>query len=297
MGFVKLDCGIVRSTLWFDPPARDVFITALLLAAPREFVDPVEELAFDSLEPTGWVAPSGWYGFVDSSAPGLIHTAQVDAEKGNAALARLAAPEKVSKSKNFEGRRMIRVDGGYVILNYIKHRERDHTSPTRSKNWRDRRKAKEAAATATRRDVTPEHRNDTQADEDADADEKSRGGDPERAREPVRIDPAGLTPMRPARRVPRLGSVSVAFLRCFDRYVNPYRKQEASQTFQELAEETPGGEVALADEICAAFDGGLLKRHPYDGEARFRPKFETFLAERMWLDKAAPSAGPEYPKL
>src|SRR3990167_930952 len=36
MPFVKLDCGILDSTLWFDRDARDVFLTALLMAVPYE---------------------------------------------------------------------------------------------------------------------------------------------------------------------------------------------------------------------------------------------------------------------
>lgn len=77
-------------------------------------------------------------------------------------------------------------------------------------------------------------------------------------------------------------------MRCYSRYPNTFRKLQAAQTWQELAEQTPGGEVALADAIEAAFDAGMLKHKPYNGDAV--PKFETVLVERLWEE--APPAPP-----
>ena len=37
MAFVKLDTGILKSTLWMEMAQRNVFLTALLMAEPREF--------------------------------------------------------------------------------------------------------------------------------------------------------------------------------------------------------------------------------------------------------------------
>ena len=44
MSFVKLDTGILNSTLWMDRAAREVFITALLMAEPMEIPKPMEQL-------------------------------------------------------------------------------------------------------------------------------------------------------------------------------------------------------------------------------------------------------------
>ena len=44
---------------------------------------------------------------------------------------------------------MVRVDGGFVILNYMKYRDRDYTAAKRQKALRERRKQQES-----RRDVT-----------------------------------------------------------------------------------------------------------------------------------------------
>ena len=159
MPFVKLDCGILNSTLWFERECREVFITALLMAEPREFLEPIKQLETRSLEETGFVAPPGWYGFVEAAGVGILSRARVPDEKGFEALERLASPEAGSRSRDFDGRRMIRVDGGYVILNYMRYRDRDYTSAERSKRYRQR--------LASRRDTTPSHRDITQAEADS----------------------------------------------------------------------------------------------------------------------------------
>ena len=143
MAFVKLDCGILNSTIWFDMQARNVFITALLMAEPMELTETTPTLSTDSLEDGGFQIPPGWYGYVPSSGPGILARAGLDrkSEEGSAALRRLSSPEPESRSQDFDGRRMVRISGGYIILNYIKYRERDHTNAERCKRWREKSKA------------------------------------------------------------------------------------------------------------------------------------------------------------
>ena len=78
MPFVKLDCGILNSTLWFDRTARELFITALLMAEPFETVEPIPQIAINSMALTGWSVPPGWYGFIQSASIGIIHRARLD---------------------------------------------------------------------------------------------------------------------------------------------------------------------------------------------------------------------------
>jgi hypothetical protein len=163
------------------------------MAEPREFPNPIAQIEVDSLELTGWSAPPGWYGYVPAAGVGIIVRCGVDKEAGIAGLRRLGSPELDSRNPNFEGRRMIRMDGGYVILNYMRYRDKDHTASERQQRLRDRRKALRVASVTPRnrndvtpRDgngVTPRNRNDvtprdgngvtprniTQADADADA--------------------------------------------------------------------------------------------------------------------------------
>jgi hypothetical protein len=140
MAFVKLDTKILDSTLWIERDLREVFITALLMAEPREFPEPVQQIEVGRLEFTGFFAPAGWYGFVPAASLGIISRAGVDREAGLEALRRLGEPEVESRSTDFGGRRMIRTDGGFLILNFMRYRDKDHTNATRQKRLRDRRK-------------------------------------------------------------------------------------------------------------------------------------------------------------
>jgi hypothetical protein len=140
MAFVKLDSGILSSTIWVDREAREVFITALLMATPFELSDPTPQLEVRSLDPTGFVVPPGWYGFVPVAGTGIVRMAGIELEAGLDALERLGAPDLESRTTDFDGRRLVRVEGGYIALNFDRYRQKDHTSPERSKRYRDRKR-------------------------------------------------------------------------------------------------------------------------------------------------------------
>jgi hypothetical protein len=171
MPFVKLDCGILQSSLWFDKDTRDVFLTALLLAVPHETKTPTPQLETDSLNETGWSVPPGRYGFVKASGPGICHTALVDKKSGLTALATLASPEAESRSQAFDGRRLIRVDGGFIVLNYAKYRDLDGTAAERSARYRQSHRN----GVASRRDDRDESRDVTQAEAEGEADQELWG--------------------------------------------------------------------------------------------------------------------------
>lgn len=170
MPFVKLDCGILNSTLWFEREAREIFITALLMAEPLELTDPLQQIAVKSLNLTGWSVPPGWYGFVPAAGIGIIHRARVPDEAGFDALVKLGDPEQSSRSPEFDGRRLVRVDGGFIVLNYMKYRERDYTAAIRSARYRKNKQEREAS----RRNVTASHRNITQAEAEVEGRSRSR---------------------------------------------------------------------------------------------------------------------------
>jgi hypothetical protein len=140
MPFVKLDTGILDSTLWLERDQREVFLTALLMAEPFEVKDPMPQLEVRSLETTGWEVPAGWYGMVHAAGVGIIRRAGIDEEPGLRALELLGSPEVLSRSQDFDGRRLVRVDGGYIALNFFKYRDRDYSGATRAKRYRERKK-------------------------------------------------------------------------------------------------------------------------------------------------------------
>lgn len=155
MAFVKLDTGILNSTLWVERECRELFITALLMAEPQEFLSETPQIAVRSLETTGWMVPPGWYGFVAAAGVGIIRRAIMDQDLGMVALDRLCSPDPESRSGDYEGRRMARIEGGYVVLNYMKYRERDYTAAERQRRYRLKKlnQASTSVNTVTRNDV------------------------------------------------------------------------------------------------------------------------------------------------
>lgn len=136
MSFLKLDCGILDSTLWPDREARELFITGLLMAKPKRLEVPMAQIEVRTLLETGFFVPPGEYGFIAAAGTGIIRRAGMDEEQGLAALERLGAPDLESRTPDFEGRRLIRVSGGYIALNYQHYRDKDHTAAVRAKRYR-----------------------------------------------------------------------------------------------------------------------------------------------------------------
>ena len=167
MAFVKLDTGILDSTLWVQRDPREVFITALLMALPREFQEPMEAYKVNSLEKSGFIVPPGWYGFVGASGPGIVRRAGLPIEVGMEALHELSEPEPESRSSDWAGRRMVRVNGGFVILNFMKYRDKDATAAERSKRYRERQREKDV--TNVTRDSHVASRDSSLAEADTEA--------------------------------------------------------------------------------------------------------------------------------
>lgn len=143
MAFVKLDVRLLDSSLWLDRDARDVFITALLMAEPYELETPQPQLCVRELIETDFIVPPGWYGVIRAAGVGIVSRVGIDHERGLAALERLGEPEPDSRSRDYEGRRLVRIDGGYVVLNFMKYRDRDHGAAERMRRLRARRRGEE----------------------------------------------------------------------------------------------------------------------------------------------------------
>jgi hypothetical protein len=96
--YVKVFASILTSTLWaLDDATRIVWITLLALADKE--------------------------GFVRASPSGLARLANVDEDKVRVAIEKLESPDKDSGSQGFDGRRLERVEGGFLLLNYKKYRD------------------------------------------------------------------------------------------------------------------------------------------------------------------------------
>ena len=107
-GYTKLFSSIVTSTVWDqDPDVCKVWITLMAL--------------------------SDQYGEVQSSVPGLANAARLPREAVEKALAIFLAPDPDSRTTDHQGRRIEKCDGGWVLLNHAKYRERQSQYERRAK--------------------------------------------------------------------------------------------------------------------------------------------------------------------
>jgi hypothetical protein len=85
-------------------------------------------------------------GIVDASVPGLADVARVTVDECRSAREDLRAPDPDSRTKDFEGRRIRDVDGGWLLLNHRKYRDLLSDLDRREKNrrrvaaWRERQR-------------------------------------------------------------------------------------------------------------------------------------------------------------
>jgi hypothetical protein len=118
-GFTKLFSSIVTSSIWGeDDKTRIVWITML--------------------------ACSNRYGEVGAALPGLANAARVSVKDCQKAIDKLTAPDRNSRSLEFEGRRIEKIDGGWQILNYGVYRKKMRS---RAEYFREYRKDRNKSAT------------------------------------------------------------------------------------------------------------------------------------------------------
>jgi hypothetical protein len=98
-GYTKLFSSIITSTIWQESKeTKLVWITML--------------------------AMKDYQGNVPGSIPGLAHIAGVSIEDCQKAIEKLKSPDPYSRTKDFEGRRIEDIEGGWIILNANKYREK-----------------------------------------------------------------------------------------------------------------------------------------------------------------------------
>ena len=128
MAYVKLFSSLMGSTIWCEKPATKILWITMLVTAERS-------------------------GLVEASIPGLAKLAGISLEECEAGLGVLLAPDKYSRTKEFEGRRIMEVAGGWQVLNYSRYREMKSEEEAREANrrkvaaWRAREKAKREGKT------------------------------------------------------------------------------------------------------------------------------------------------------
>lgn len=97
-GYTKLFNSILASTVWSEPnEVRIVWITMLAMANKD--------------------------GIVEGSIPGLAVFARLPLDATETALDRLSSPDRHSRSKELDGRRIQSIEGGWQLVNHSKYRQ------------------------------------------------------------------------------------------------------------------------------------------------------------------------------
>ena len=117
-GFTKLFNSIITSSIWSeDDKVRLMWITML--------------------------ASTDANGYVTGSIPGMAAIARMSLQEAEQSIAALCAPDPYSRSKEYEGRRLIEADGGWLIVNYAKYRQRRDPEKRREQNREAKRRQRE----------------------------------------------------------------------------------------------------------------------------------------------------------
>lgn len=99
IGYTKLFSTIVTSTVWQeDSDTKVVWVTMLALADAE--------------------------GRVDATIPGLANVARVSVPNTRRAIQRFLSPDPDSRTKDFSGRRIEEMPGGWRLLNHAKYRQK-----------------------------------------------------------------------------------------------------------------------------------------------------------------------------
>ena len=109
MSFTKLDSGIVNSSIWNEPPeTRVVWITILAMSDEN--------------------------GFVATARSGLMRAANIPTDKFDLAILTLESPDPESRSPDNDGRRIVKIEGGWIIQNHDKYRTRSDIIREQTRN-------------------------------------------------------------------------------------------------------------------------------------------------------------------
>lgn len=96
-GYTKLFSSIIDSTVWRESKETKIVWITMLAKCDK-------------------------FGVVEASLPGLADCAKVTLDECKQALMVLSSPDEYSRTKEFDGRRIEEVDGGWSILNHAKYR-------------------------------------------------------------------------------------------------------------------------------------------------------------------------------
>lgn len=251
--YTKLFSSILNSSIWSeDNETRIVWITLLALADKN--------------------------GEVEASIPGIARQASVSIEHVKCALDKLEGPDVYSRTPDHEGRRIQRIQGGWIVLNHAKYREKASSIDRREKAALRQMRKRDAS-----RPVTPCHapsrssaqtsRQNCQAEADTDRVQCTSNAHPE-------SEQAAASPLRSPDQSADFGE----FWQLYPRKVGRKRAESAWRGL------TKADKQAILLDIPQRAQGAQWTG---DG-GRFIPHPATYLNGRRWEDAPEmPRAAPQ----
>jgi len=239
--YTKLFPSLLTSTVWLESAeTRLVWITMLALA-DRD-------------------------GLVEASVPGLAKLAGVSREACDEALRVFSSPDPDSRSKREEGRRIVAVDGGWLLVNHLDYRQKASAVERREKATLRQRRLRERNASvrnrnAQSRSVTPHTQCDDTAEAEAEAEAEAD------KREPPVGPPAGDSTIKKPKRA-----------KLWRRVPEPWQPTDEHRRI--AAEERKDFERELA----------MYRDHEFRS-----PKSDADAAFRTWLRRAPQANGVRAP--
>jgi hypothetical protein len=122
--FVKLSASLLESTLWDEADdIRIVWITLLCMA--------------------------DLHGRIGASVPGIAKRGRVSLDSVERALDKFQKPDKYSRTKDEDGKRVKEISGGWQIINYVTFRDKvDEDGKRESKRiWAEKQRKRELQLT------------------------------------------------------------------------------------------------------------------------------------------------------
>lgn len=209
------------------------------------------------------------HGRVWGSIPGLANRARLTLPDTEAALNAFLSPDPYSRTTTNEGRRIAKIDGGWVLLNHAKYRAiRDSEAIKESKReYIRKRRAVEKASKSV--EYVEHGRANAEADTEAEAESISSG-----------------VPLSPSRQA---GGE-------FDRFWNAYpsaRRQNKAGARKAWLKLKPSVEIQAAMITALEIQGESQQWQ----DARFIPMAATWLNQKRWEDDPeAGNFGPPSPR-
>ncbi len=239
-GFVKLYSSILDSSIWSeDLTTRICWITLLAMADAD--------------------------GRVHASTPGIAARARISIDEVKAALDILQAPDEHSRSQAYEGRRIMRDERDWIILNFSEHRARqvqENIKESKRRWWRENRGSTRSKLENTRSNSKSleKTRDNAEADPDAEAD-KNKNKKIKKTKKPTEY--------------------SEEFLLVWKAYPNKKAKAKAFEYWANVPTD-------IYSQLPAIIEAQIKDRERQAAQGEFVapwPHFSTWLNQRRWEDE------------